>query len=102
MELIGQQSVSHLYVICRLLAPLTSYICGLQAYYDLILICCMPLVGIVAYAFPGNPLKALVAPWLLWQPQGPIDLQWENVCHHHNSLSFNRMFLKLTDKVGKD
>ena len=37
-----------------------------------------------------------------WQPQGSIDLQWENVCHHHNSFSFNQMFLKLADKVDMD
>ena len=34
-------------------------------------------------------------PWLLRQPQGPVDLHWENACHYHNSLSFDRMFLKL-------
>ena len=33
---------------------------------------------------------------------GTIDLQWENVCHHYNSFSFDRMFLKLTDKLGMD
>ena len=40
--------------------------------------------------------------WLLWQPQGSIDLQWENVCLHHNSFSFDRMFLKLADKMDMD
>ena len=32
----------------------------------------------------------------------PIDLQWEYACHHHNSFSFDQMFLKLADKMGMD
>ena len=39
---------------------------------------------------------------LLWQPQGSIDLQSENVFHHHYSFSFDRMCLKLADKVDMD
>ena len=43
-------------------------------------------------------------PGLLWQPQGPIDLQEENACYQHNSFSFDvdRIFLKLADKVDMD
>ena len=35
------------------------------------------------------------------EPQCPIDLHWENVCHH-NSFSFDRMFLTLADKMDMD
>ena len=41
-------------------------------------------------------------PFLLWQPQGPIDLQWENFYHDHNSFSFDRMFLKFAEKLDMD
>ena len=51
----------------------------------------------MAYAFHGNPMKTLVA-----MVTSPIDLQWENACHHHNSFSFNCMFLKLTGNVHID
>ena len=40
--------------------------------------------------------------WLLWQPQGPIHLQWENACHHHNYFSFDQIILKLADNVVMD
>ena len=46
-------------------------------------------------------MKTLVA-MPVWQPQGSIDLQWKNACHHHNSFSFDQMFLKLADKVDMD
>ena len=52
------------------------------------LMCSMPLV------------RYQWKPWLLWHPQGPTDLQWETACHHHNSFSFDQMFLKLADKGG--
>ena len=35
-------------------------------------------------------------------PQDPMDLQLENSCLHHNSFGFNRIFLKLADKVDMD
>ena len=41
-------------------------------------------------------------PWLLWQPQGPIDLQLVNDYHHYNSFSFNQMFLKLANNMDMD
>ena len=47
-------------------------------------------------------IKIQWKPWLLWQPQGSIDLQWENACHYHNCFSFGWMFLKLADKVNMD
>ena len=40
--------------------------------------------------------------FLLWQPLGAIDLQWENACYVHNSFSFDRIFLKLADKEDMD
>ena len=41
-------------------------------------------------------------PWLLWQPQGPTDLQWKSACHHHNFSDPDQMLLKLGDDVGMD
>ena len=40
--------------------------------------------------------------WLLWQSQFHIDLQAENAFHLHNSFSFDRIHLKLADKVDMD
>ena len=34
-------------------------------------------------------------PWLQWQLQDTLELQWENAYHHHSSFSFDWMFLKL-------
>ena len=48
-------------------------------------------------AFHGNPLIL----WLLWQLQGPTDLQWENACHQWH-FGFDQIFLKLADKVDMD
>ena len=39
---------------------------------------------------------------MLWPPQDSIDLQWENACHQHNSFNFDRIFLKLADKMDVD
>ena len=47
-------------------------------------------------------MKIQLKPLLQWQPKGPINLQWENACHHHNSFGFDRLFLKRADKVGMD
>ena len=67
-------------------------------WFQSVLICSMSLVG---HQWHKLFIEIKWKLWLLWQPQGSIDLQWENACHHHNSFSFDWMFLKLAGKVDR-
>ena len=79
--------VGHPSSICLPSIPLTSYISAVSRLIDL--------------NHFSSPLAGLS---MLWQPQGPIDVQCENACHQHqhNSFSFDQMFQKLAFKVDMD
>ena len=48
------------------------------------------------HAFGGGLMNEKVK--LLWQPQGPIALQWKSASHHRNSFAFDQVFVKFTYK----
>ena len=56
----------------------------------------------VFLAHRGRTLMKTLVAMATVRSQRPIDLQWENACHHNNSFSFVQKFLKLADKLDLD
>ena len=81
---------TYISTICRLTSIISHLYDTVRRWKKKFLIFSIPQVGHWLYKIF---MELQWKPWSLWQPQGPIDLQWENACHHHNSVSFDQMFL---------